>query len=67
MRQLIATPEGVETTTLHVVVHYATRDHEARAIKDDNYRVSWQSWRSVCRQRISNLAFLTADHWKAVY
>lgn len=51
----------------NMLVSEATREHERRAVRSDTYRVSWQTWRSVARQRIGNLAFLTASHWRAVY
>lgn len=48
-------------------VSLATRDHEKRAYINDCYRVSWQTWRSVCRQRIKNLVFLRDTNWRAIY
>lgn len=75
MKRIHALPEGAGhkspsaafASILVNVVTPTTREHETAAIRNDNYRVSWQSWRSVVRQRVSNLVFLKDTHWKAIY
>lgn len=65
MRRLIATPEGVETTSLtHVVVHYATRAHEAVVATEYTWPAlpahlrSMPDWRAMVRHWVR-----TDYHW----
>lgn len=61
----VETLAGYEVAS--TLVSRETLEHERRMAYEHTFRCSWTTWRTVCRQRIKNLAFLTASHWKAFY